>query len=117
VKLVEAVLNGVVIQRPEPSRKAAQHLCADKGYIGRAARRAMCDRGYIPHVPDFGEPTDSPRTTMIRAHRWVVEALHSWLNRFRKLLVRYEKTDLSYEALLHFACAIIAWRKARVNYG
>ena len=117
MKLVEAALNGVVVRRPEPSRKAVRHLCADKGYIGRAARRAMCERGYVPHVPDFGEPTDSPRTSMIRAHRWVVEALHPWLNRFRKLLVRYEKTDPSYEALLHFACAIIAWRKARVNYG
>jgi putative transposase len=43
--------------------------------------------------------------------RWVVEAAHSWFNRFRKLLVRYEKVPESYEALLHLAAAIICWRK------
>jgi transposase len=36
-----------------------------------------------------------------RARRWVVEVCHSWLNRFRKILVRYGKTHASYVALLH----------------
>ena len=35
---------------------------------------------------------------------------HSWLNRFRKLLVRYEKKDRNYRALLMLASAIIALR-------
>jgi hypothetical protein len=47
-----------------------------------------------------------------RARRWVVEVNHSWLNRFRKLLVRFEKTHRSYLALLMPGCAIIAFRKA-----
>ena len=46
-----------------------------------------------------------------KAHRWVVEASHSWMNRFRKLLVRFEKSTLSYMALLHLAAGIIALRK------
>lgn len=42
--------------------------------------------------------------------RWVVEVCHSWFNRFRKLLVRFEKTDRSYMALVMLASAIIAFR-------
>ncbi len=45
-----------------------------------------------------------------KARRWVVERTHSWLNRFRRILVRWEKKAESYIAMLHFACAIITWR-------
>ena len=52
-----------------------------------------------------------------KARRWVVEVSHSWFNRFRKLLVRYEKLTDTYMALLHMAAAIIAFRKVGVIYG
>nr|MBP8134508.1 transposase [Zoogloea sp.] len=45
------------------------------------------------------------------ARRWIVEVAHSWFNRFRKLLVRYEKLERSFLALNHLAAAIIAFRK------
>lgn len=45
----------------------------------------------------------------------------SWFNRFRKLLVRYEKLERSFLALNHLAAAIIAFRKVlleiRIIYG
>ena len=46
-----------------------------------------------------------------KARRWVVKVAHSWFNRFRKLLVRYEKLDHSFMALNHLAGAIIAFTK------
>jgi transposase len=46
-----------------------------------------------------------------RVHRWIVEVAHSWFNRFRKLLVRYEKLERSFIALNHLAAAIIVLRK------
>jgi transposase len=49
-----------------------------------------------------------------RARRWVVEVFHFWMNRFRKLLVRYEKLTCSYKGLLMLACVFIAFRKAGV---
>ena len=45
------------------------------------------------------------------ARRWVVKACHGWFNRFRKLLVRYEKLEHTFLALNHLAAAIIALRK------
>jgi len=46
-----------------------------------------------------------------KARRWVVEVSHSGFNRFRKLLVRYEKLERSFVALNHLAAAVIAFRK------
>jgi hypothetical protein len=44
----------------------------------------------------------------------VVEAAHSWMNRFRKILVRFEKLTVSYMGLIMFTCAFIAFHKAYV---
>ncbi|MCL2022697.1 MAG: transposase, partial [Betaproteobacteria bacterium] len=52
-----------------------------------------------------------------RPRRWVVERSHSWLNRFRKLMVRYEKSAASFEALLSLAAALICWRQETAIYG
>lgn len=41
----------------------------------------------------------------------VVVVAHSWFNRFRKLLVRYEKPERSFIGLNHLAAAVIAFRK------
>ncbi len=47
-----------------------------------------------------------------KARRWVVERTHSWLNRFRRLLVRWEKQASNYAAMLHLACATIGAAQA-----
>ncbi|MBE3678692.1 IS5/IS1182 family transposase, partial [Vibrio parahaemolyticus] len=36
----------------------------------------------------------------------------SWLNRYRRLLVRWEKKIENYEAMLYFACGLIVWNKS-----
>lgn len=47
-----------------------------------------------------------------KARRWVVERTASWINRFRGLLIRWNKKADNYLALLCFACGIIVWRSA-----
>jgi len=42
--------------------------------------------------------------------RWVVERTHSWFNRFRKLLIRWEKRPQNYLALAQFAAMLIVWQ-------
>ena len=71
---------------------------------------------YTPHVRPRGEERTA-RAQGTRARRWVVEVGHSWFNRFRKLLVRYEKLHRSYVALNMLAAAIITFRNvpAKVN--
>jgi len=118
VSQLELVLDTIVVERPDPAKERPHHLCADKGYDSGYARNAMTDRGYTPHVRSRGEERQDKAATPSRcARRWVVEASHSWMNRFRKILVRFEKTDLSYLALVHLACSFIAWRKALPIWG
>src|SRR5512136_630111 len=118
VALLEVTLDRIVVDRPSPDVVPRQHLCADKGYAGQPAQESICERDYIPHVPQRGEEIESKRKSPVyRARRWVVERTHSWLNRFRKLLVRYEKTAASYDGLMELACALIAFRQVIFIYG
>ena len=114
VSQLELVLDEIIIERPDTE----QHLCADKGYTGEPAQKAIKERNYIPHIKQRGEEIQEKRDNPeFKCRRWIVEVAHSWFNRFRKLLVRYEKLTNTYEALLHMAAAIIAFRKAGVIYG
>lgn len=113
-----AVLDKRIVLPPEQTE---QNLCADKGYTGGPARKIIEAHGYIPHVKERGEEIKAKKAIPgYRARRWVVELTHSWMNRFRKLLVRYEKLAGSYIALMQLAFSIICWRKIKrtnVIYG
>jgi len=112
VTQIELVSEEIVIDRPEDIE---QHLCADKAYEGQDALKAIAAKGYAPHVKRRGEEIREKKANPTwKAKRWVVEVSHSWFNRFRKILIRYEKLTDTYMALLHMAAAIIAFRKAGV---
>ena len=115
-KRIDEVLSAVQVQRkPTPIRRN-KHLCADAGYRGADYLRIIQAHGYIPHVVDRRTEADRKRRDPgKKARRWVVEVCHSWFNRFRKLLVRYEKLERSFLALNHLAAAIIAFRKVRLK--
>jgi transposase len=118
VKLLAATLDAVVVTRPEPTEQDVQNLCADAGYKGKAALEQVVARGYCPHVKQRREEAEAKRTQPgFRARRWVVERTHSWLNRFRKLLVSFEKTEESFLGLLALASALICWRQCIAIYG
>jgi len=114
VSQLENLLDSIIIDRPDIF-KYPQHLCLDKAYTGEPALEAVVLRGFIPHIKTRGqEKTEKVINPNFKARRWVVEVCHSWLNRFRKLLVRFEKLSSSYLGLLMFACAFIAFRKCNV---
>ena len=109
-KLLEDTLDDIVITRPEVTEEHPQNLCLDAGYTGK--QEVVTDHQYIPHIVSRGEEKkQKEKTPGFKARRWVVEVLHSHMNRFRKLLVRYEKKSNNYLALIQFACAVIVWRK------
>lgn len=110
IKLLEATLDGMVISRPAVCEEHPQNLCLDAGYTG--STQSIETRQYTAHIRPRGEERkEIERNPDFRARRWVVEVTHSFFNRFRKLLVRFEKKSANYLALVHFACAIIVWRK------
>jgi len=118
VKLLASTLEAIVVERPKPRKWKPQHLCADAGYKGKPATQAAQAKNYRPHIKQRKEEAAAKRNkTGYKARRWVVERTHSWLNRFRKLLVSFEKTKESYMALLQLAAAMVYWRKTIAIHG
>jgi transposase len=95
-----------------PKRKCKMRLCADAAHGGGRRAGIMGRHGCVPRGrgrrEEAGEKRANPRA---KARRWAVEAARGWLNRFRKLLARFEKMERSYLALCHLAAAIIVLRK------
>ena len=113
-KMLEETLHGIMAERPDPG-ETRQHLCLDKGYDYPDIRELAVELGYVPHITARGEEAAAKKASpRYRARRWVVERSHSWLNRFRRILIRWEKRVDRYQAFLHFACAVIVWRAAGV---
>ena len=82
-------------------------LCRVHGVLARRLR-------YILHVPRKSE-VQAKRRSGQRARRWVVEGCHSWTNRGRRLLVRWEKkAGGTYLAFIHLQFAYIALKHAGV---
>ena len=108
-KVALQTVDAIVVERPEPTDESEQHLCGDKGYDFDDIRDGLQERGYTPHIAQRGVPPYTGARTH-QPKRWVVERTHSLLNRFRRLLVRWEKKDQNYIALIHFAFVLQLYR-------
>jgi IS5 family transposase len=92
-------------QRGRPRRRPTQ-LHADKGYDYARCRRALRRRGIIPRIARRGIESRE----RLGRYRWVVERTLSWLNRFRRLKIRYEHRADIHLAFLQLGCALISLR-------
>jgi len=115
VKLLVATLDGLVIARPQPDEEHPQHLCLDAVYDAGWMHDEAQLRGYQDHIRSRGaEKQEKTLTPGYRACRWVVERTHAWLNRSRRLVVRWEKKTANYLAFLQLACAQLIFSKILV---
>lgn len=113
MKLVRETIESMVVERPEPTEEQPQGMCLDKGYDYQEVRDTIQEFGFTEHIRSRGEEAKAlKKEAGERARRWVVERTHSWMNRFRRILIRWEKKAENYAAFLHFACALIAFRAA-----
>jgi putative transposase len=112
-KMGRATLDSIPIDRPQPTEEQPQHLCLDKGYDYDEVRELGKEFGYTLHIRPRNEEAQAiKRQVGYKARRWLVERAHSWMNRFRCLLIRWEKKGENYLGLLHLACAWITYRAA-----
>lgn len=110
-KMARATLESIPIDRPKPTKEDPQHLCLDKGYDYDEVRALGKEFGYTLHIrPRNEEAQTLKRQVGFKARRWVVERTHSWMNRFRSVLIRWDKKVENYLGLLHLACAFITYR-------
>src|SRR6185437_9734404 len=113
MKAATDTLDNVIVKRPSYK----QNLCLDKGYDSSEIEREVIKRKYITHIRHRGEEKGLIIKTRHSARRGVVvERTNSWHNRFRKLLVRYEKKSENYLSLVCLACCIIVYRRIILGY-
>jgi putative transposase len=114
MKLVGATLASIPADagRPRPTAAAPQGMCLDKGYDFDEVRELVREFGFTAHIRARGEEAQAvKREAGYKARRWVVERTHSWMNRFRGVLIRWSKKAENYIALLHMSFAFIIYRR------
>jgi transposase len=98
------------IHRPRGRpRRRPDKLHADKGYASKKNQAALRQRRIQPRIARKGIESKQK----LGRHRWVVERTHSWLNRYRRLKVRYERRADIHEAFLKIGCALICFQFAQ----
>ena len=111
MKMVRATIENIIIEKPEATDEDPQGLCLDKGYDYDEVRDIVKEFGFTAHIRSRGEEKVLiKKVAGYKARRWVVERTHSWLNRFRRILVRWEKRADTFIAMLHIVFGIITWR-------
>lgn len=113
MKLVRATIQSIPIRRPKPTRDQPQGMCLDKGYDYDDVRNLLKEFGFTAHIRCRGEEAQAlKKKAGFKARRWVVERTHSWMNRFRGILIRWAKKSENYLGQLHLVLGLITWRAA-----
>lgn len=109
--VLPALIENQVVVRPKPSRAATQHLCLDAAYDNAPAHKVVMRENYTGHIaPKRGRDQSMPLHPGGKARRWVVECLHAWHDRFRRLVNNWEKKLARRYAFICLANALIAYR-------
>jgi transposase len=118
VGLAEETLRSIQVTRRHrggrPRQKPAR-VIADRAYDSDPLRERLAARGIelvAPHRWNRSKPrTQDGRALRRYRRRWKVERTLAWLGNFRRLVVRYDRSDSIYEAFFHIACFMITLRR------
>jgi transposase len=116
-KLVEETLESIPVERPAATAEKPQGLCVDKAYIGDEVADLAQAFHFTLHIPPKGTEAEAQqlkRQARAQARRWAVERTHSWMNRFRGILIRWNKKPANYIAMLHMAFTFIIYGRMQL---
>ena len=115
--LLERTIDQIAVPRNGPGRprKIPQRIVADKAYDSDRLRMRLLDRGIELIVP-YRRSTRNMRYADGRKlrryrRRWKVERTFAWLGNYRRLVVRWDRSIVSYRAFFHIACIMITMGK------
>jgi len=92
----------VAQQRGRPKQRP-KVLAADRAYDSGSLRAGLRRRRIRPSIPQRRWPGKFRRRQPLHAAstaRWIVERTHSWLDNWRRLVVRWERSVQNYMAFL-----------------
>ena len=115
MKLVEATLDKVRVKIGRRQYGKPKRLIGDRGYDSNRLRALLVKRGIEPIIPARSNNRvathQDGRKLRRYQRRWIIERSNSWLQTFRRLVVRYERSAQIFAALVHIACALITLKK------
>ena len=109
-KVLEDMVDGVTAVRQPVGRprKRPAKLHGDKGYDYRSCRQALTRRRIKARIARKGIES----STRLGRYRYVIERCLEWVNRFRRLVRRYDRKASHFLGFLRLACAVICYRRA-----
>lgn len=111
VTLVEETLKGVRVGK---SPRKPRRLICDRAYDSDPLRARLAARGIeqvTPHRRNRTKPRRQDGRKLRRyKRRWKIERTIAWLGAFRRLLVRWERSDKLFLTFVHLACVLIVFR-------
>jgi putative transposase len=112
-KMARETIESIPVERLAPNPATPQGMCLDKGYDYDEVRELLAEFGFTAHIRARGEEAKAlQQEAGFKARRWVVERTHSWMNRFRRILIRWDKKVRNYVGFLHLACAYITYKQS-----
>lgn len=109
VTLIEGLVASRQIRRVP--RRLIYDLAADSDPLRKRLRRRGIDL-ICPHRSNRTKPkTQDGRKLRRFKRRWRVERTNSWLQNFRRLVVRYEYRADLFQGLVHVACLFITLKQ------
>jgi transposase len=115
VKRVEATLASGNVRTGQWQRGQLTRRMGDRGYDSNTVGILLMQRGIKPVIPECSNnhvttPQDGRKMRRDK-RRWIIERGNSWLQAFRRLVVRYERLEKIFAALVHMACALITLKR------
>jgi hypothetical protein len=89
--------------KPGRPRFRPDRVMGDRAYHSEAHRRELRDRGIVPELAR----RNTEHGSGLGVYRYVVERAQSWVHKYRRLKLRYERRDDIHEAFLALACVLI----------
>jgi putative transposase len=111
-KMGRKTIESIPVAPPEPTADTPQRMCLDKGYNDDEVHDLLARFGSTARIRGRGEEAKALKQEAgYKARRWVVKRTHSRINRFRRVLIRWDKQVRNYLGFLHLACAYITCRQ------
>jgi transposase len=117
IRTAQASEMKLALEAVDLSPKRPRRVVADRGYDWQQLRQDLRARKITPYIPKRQgwkskiNHTMSHRLIYWYKKRWVVERTFAWLQNYRKLTVRWERSLTTYTGLMHLALVMLCLGK------
>lgn len=107
----QKLLNPLLDNLPKQIRQSGTcYLHGDGGFDCATNRKGLVGRGFAAVIP-LRKPKNKPRILQEKdTKRWVVERTFSWINRFRRVFICYERKADHFLSLVQMAFQMLIFR-------